>query len=39
VNRSIWRLFQRNGITIPVAQREIVLHMKHPPSGGIATDL
>lgn len=25
VNRAIWRLFQENGITIPVAQREIVM--------------
>jgi small-conductance mechanosensitive channel len=23
VNRAIWRLFKANGITIPVAQREI----------------
>jgi small-conductance mechanosensitive channel len=23
VNRTIWRLFQEQGITIPVAQREI----------------
>jgi small-conductance mechanosensitive channel len=28
VNRAIWRLFQENGIQIPVAQREIsVVHM------------
>ncbi len=27
VNRAIWRLFQENGITIPVAQREISVHM------------
>ncbi|HMD58398.1 MAG TPA: mechanosensitive ion channel domain-containing protein [Steroidobacteraceae bacterium] len=26
VNRRIWRLFKDNGITIPVAQREIYLH-------------
>jgi small-conductance mechanosensitive channel len=26
VNRAIWSLFKENGITIPVAQREIVLH-------------
>ena len=26
VNRSIWRLFQQHKITIPVAQREIVMH-------------
>jgi small-conductance mechanosensitive channel len=28
VNRSIWRLFKENGITIPVAQREIVVEMR-----------
>jgi small-conductance mechanosensitive channel len=27
VNRAIWRLFQEQGITIPVAQREISVHM------------
>jgi small-conductance mechanosensitive channel len=27
VNRAIWRLFQENGIKIPVAQREISVHM------------
>jgi len=26
VNRRIWRLFKENGITIPVAQREVYLH-------------
>ncbi len=26
VNRAIWRLFKENGITIPVAQREIYIH-------------
>jgi small-conductance mechanosensitive channel len=26
VNRAIWRLFKQHGITIPVAQREIVVH-------------
>jgi small-conductance mechanosensitive channel len=26
VNRAIWRLFKENKITIPVAQREIVVH-------------
>jgi small-conductance mechanosensitive channel len=26
VNRAIWSLFKESGITIPVAQREIVLH-------------
>jgi small-conductance mechanosensitive channel len=25
VNRAIWRLFREQGITIPVAQREIVV--------------
>jgi small-conductance mechanosensitive channel len=30
VNRSIWRLFQESGITIPVAQREVVFEMKRP---------
>ena len=28
VNRAIWRLFRENGITIPVAQREVVFEMK-----------
>jgi len=27
VNRAIWRLFQENGITIPVAQREVKFEM------------
>jgi small-conductance mechanosensitive channel len=26
VNRAIWRLFKEKGITIPVAQREILMH-------------
>jgi small-conductance mechanosensitive channel len=45
VNRNIWRLFKEHGITIPMAQREILVHMSNPaPStpqarGGIATDL
>ena len=26
VNRAIWRLFKEHRITIPVAQREIVVH-------------
>jgi small-conductance mechanosensitive channel len=26
VNRAIWRLFKQHGITIPVAQREIIVH-------------
>lgn len=28
VNRTIWRLFREHGITIPVAQREVVLQMR-----------
>jgi small-conductance mechanosensitive channel len=28
VNRAIWRLFQESGITIPVAQREVIFEMK-----------
>jgi small-conductance mechanosensitive channel len=31
VNRTIWRLFQENDITIPVAQREVRLEMADPP--------
>jgi len=30
VNRAIWRLFRDAGITIPVAQREIVIHSGDP---------
>jgi small-conductance mechanosensitive channel len=30
VNRRIWRLFKDNGITIPVAQREVYLHERGP---------
>ncbi len=30
VNRAIWRLFKQHGITIPVAQREIVVHGRGP---------
>jgi small-conductance mechanosensitive channel len=26
VKRAIWRLFKEHGITIPVAQREIIVH-------------
>ena len=26
VNRAIWRLFKEHSITIPVAQREILVH-------------
>jgi small-conductance mechanosensitive channel len=38
VNRSIWRLFQENSITIPVAQREVIFEMKRP-STGLADDV
>ncbi len=31
VNRAIWRLFRENGLTIPMAQREILVHSA-PPS-------
>jgi small-conductance mechanosensitive channel len=27
VNRAIWQLFKENGLTMPVAQREVVVHM------------
>jgi small-conductance mechanosensitive channel len=30
VNRAIWRLFKENGLTIPVAQREIIVHTVLP---------
>lgn len=30
VNRAIWRLFQENGILVPVAQREVLVEMKPP---------
>ncbi|MFO7304181.1 MAG: mechanosensitive ion channel [Gammaproteobacteria bacterium] len=32
VNRKIWQLFKEHGITIPVAQREVLLDMKHSPA-------
>jgi small-conductance mechanosensitive channel len=32
VNRAIWRLFKEHNITIPVAQREVVLEMKERSS-------
>lgn len=40
VNRAIWRLFKENGITIPVAQREIRVEMVGASIGEIrpATD-
>jgi small-conductance mechanosensitive channel len=37
VNRAIWRLFKENGITIPVAQREVVFEMRDKSS--IARDV
>jgi small-conductance mechanosensitive channel len=36
VNRAIWRLFQENGIVIPVAQREVRLEMVNPIVGEAA---
>jgi small-conductance mechanosensitive channel len=30
VNRAIWQLFKQHGIVIPIAQREIIVEMKHP---------
>jgi small-conductance mechanosensitive channel len=30
VNRVIWQLFKENGIVMPVAQREVVIHMSEP---------
>jgi small-conductance mechanosensitive channel len=32
VNRAIWRLFKEHNITIPVAQREIIVHTAAPHS-------
>ncbi len=37
VNRTIWRLFREHGITIPAAQREVVLQMRD--SNPIARDV
>jgi small-conductance mechanosensitive channel len=37
VNRAIWRLFKEHGITIPVAQREVVFEMRD--KGPIARDV
>jgi small-conductance mechanosensitive channel len=37
VNRAIWRLFKENNVTIPVAQREVVLEMRE--RGPIARDV
>jgi small-conductance mechanosensitive channel len=46
VNRAIWRLFKENGVTIPVAQREVVFEMRDrgrptppPASDVIARDV
>jgi small-conductance mechanosensitive channel len=33
VNREIWRLFKQHGITIPVAQREVILEMRDARKG------
>jgi small-conductance mechanosensitive channel len=30
VNRAIWRLFKQHKLTIPAAQREIVVHTARP---------
>jgi small-conductance mechanosensitive channel len=39
VNRAIWRLFRDSGITIPVAQHEVVFQMKAPSGAGrLASD-
>lgn len=38
VNRAIWRLFKEEGITIPVAQREVVLHHRHADDLPVARD-
>jgi small-conductance mechanosensitive channel len=37
VNRAIWRLFKQNNITIPVAQREVILEMRE--RGPVARDV
>lgn len=37
VNRAIWRLFKANDITIPVAQREVILEMRE--RGPVARDV
>jgi len=34
VNRLIWRLFRDAQITIPAAQREIILRREDPPGAG-----
>jgi small-conductance mechanosensitive channel len=30
VNRAIWRLFKEHNLTMPVAQREVLMHRAHP---------
>ncbi len=35
VNRAIWRLFKENGITIPVAQREVYVRARRRGRGGL----
>ena len=35
VNRSIWRLFKEHGVTMPVAQREIRVHMNGATPGDL----
>ena len=35
VNRTIWRLFKENGVTMPVAQREIRVQMNGPVPGDL----
>ena len=37
VNRIIWRLFKENGITVPIAQREVLFEMKSAVNGGRRT--
>ena len=37
VNRAIWRLFKEHDITIPVAQREVILEMRD--RGPVARDV
>jgi small-conductance mechanosensitive channel len=37
VNRAIWRLFREHGLTIPVAQREVLFEMKQPAGSDART--
>jgi small-conductance mechanosensitive channel len=39
VNRSIWRLFKEHGVTIPIAQREVVLQMRDRGGSPVARDM